>query len=265
MNKQTLTQLQNAGFSEKEAKIYLFLVENNGASVHEITSHTQLHRTTIYTVLLSLSIKGIITEIKKGKKKFFVPEHPQVLERVAGYKIQIAQNGLEAVQKAIPKLSQLFTAFQDKSQVTFYEGIEGVKNVFMRHVAEENKNSELRAFVDLKQLDTFMPQKFFREYIKNKERLNITARAIAPTSQKDFNFLLKTHLGVNEKYLVQVKYGDKNMFNFNGEILLFGKNKISFLSLLEEKPTAILVQDQGIYNMLSAIFEMTWQNLNNDK
>ncbi len=150
MNKQLITQLQSSGLSEKESKIYLFLIKNNGASANEITNAVKLHRTTVYNVLLSLAVKGLVTEIKKRKKKFFVPKHPQVLEKVAGYKIQIAKNSLKAVQKAIPKLSQLFTAFQDKSQVTFYEGVEDVKNIFIRYVAEENKNSELRAFADLK-------------------------------------------------------------------------------------------------------------------
>jgi predicted transcriptional regulator len=261
MNIHLLTQLQSAGFSEKEAKIYLFLVKNNGASANEISNITQLKRTTVYTVLLSLAVKGMVTEIKKGKKKFFVPEHPQVLERVVGYKLQIAQNGLQSIQKAIPKLSQLFTLFQDKSQVTFYEGLDGVKNIFMRHVAEENKNSELRAFADLKQLDKFMPHKFFRKYIKNKELLNITGRTIAPKSQKNFDFLSKTHKGISKKYLNKIKYSNTSMLNFKGEILLFGKNKVSFLSLSEEKPTAVLIQDKGVYDMMSAIFEMTWNNL----
>ncbi len=102
-----------------------------------------------------------------------------------------------------------------------------------------------------------MPQNFFREYIKNKERLNITGRAIAPKSQKNFDFLSKTNRGISEKYLIQIRYSNKNMFNFNGEILLFGGNKVSFLSLSEKKPTAILIQDNGTYNILSAIFEMT--------
>jgi sugar-specific transcriptional regulator TrmB len=262
MSQQILKQLQVSGLSEKESKVYFFLIENNAGSVNEISKMTHIQRTTVYTVLVSLEVKGLVTEVKKGKKKYFVPEHPQVLEKIANYKIQIASDSLMATQKAIPKLSQLFTAFQDKSLVTFYEGKEGVKNIFMRHVAEENKNSELRAFADLVRLDKFMPKDFFRNYIKRKEKLKITGRAIAPKSQRDFDFLSKTHAGINKKYLIEIKYGD-NMINFNGEILLFGKNKVSFLSLSEDKPTAILIQDKGTYDMLSSIFEMMWSSLPN--
>jgi len=261
MNRNSLEQLQNIGLSEKESLVYLFLIQSNGTTAGAISSTTGIARPTVYMTLTSLAIKGLVSEVKGKSKKFFIPEHPQILERIAGYKVTLANESLDSAQKAIPHLSQLFMAFQQESKVTFYEGEEGVRNIFMRHVAKENKNSELRAFINLNRLTKFMPKKFFREYVKRKEELNITGRGIAPESQRDFEFLAQTHFGVDKKYYPKIRYTTESVYSFEGEILLFGKNQISFLSLLEDKPTAILVQDQGTYDMLSAVFELAWLKL----
>lgn len=55
--------LQEIGLSEKEAQIYLALLQVDNDSIQGLSNRTKINRTTLYPVLESLSKKGLVSEI----------------------------------------------------------------------------------------------------------------------------------------------------------------------------------------------------------
>ena len=70
MDQKIIEKIQKIGLSDKEAKVYLYLLTSQGAYPSKVATETRLNRSTVYKILTSLSIKGLATEIEHGKKIF---------------------------------------------------------------------------------------------------------------------------------------------------------------------------------------------------
>jgi len=88
-------RLKKAGLSEKEALTYSALLATGGAYPSKIAEITKLNRTTIYKILETLSIRGLVTELEKKNKLFYQVEHPRNIEWYAQSQITIARRNLE--------------------------------------------------------------------------------------------------------------------------------------------------------------------------
>jgi len=71
--------LLELNFSEKEAQVYLALLELGGGKAHDIAKKTGLNRTTIYDIIEVLMQKGLISKYKKGASAHFNALEPRHL------------------------------------------------------------------------------------------------------------------------------------------------------------------------------------------
>ena len=67
-NKDLVQQLEKSGFTNKEALVYVTVLELGGAFPSRIAEYSGLRRSTVYNVLVTLSVRGLVNEIKKKKK-----------------------------------------------------------------------------------------------------------------------------------------------------------------------------------------------------
>ena len=72
--------LQEIGLSEKEAQMYLALLQVDSESIQELAKRTGINRTTVYPVLETLKKKGLVSEIQIGKKTYYSAASPERLE-----------------------------------------------------------------------------------------------------------------------------------------------------------------------------------------
>ena len=63
--------LEEIGLSEKEAKIYLALLQVDRDTIQDLATKTGINRTTVYPVLETLQKKGLVSE-STGRKKNIV-------------------------------------------------------------------------------------------------------------------------------------------------------------------------------------------------
>lgn len=91
-NTQLKLTLQNFGFSEKEADVYIGLLELGKGTVTEISRKAGINRTTGYDILNSLTNKGVVSVSGKEPKQEYAAESPDSIttylkrqaEKVAG-------------------------------------------------------------------------------------------------------------------------------------------------------------------------------------
>src|SRR4051794_40111974 len=95
---------EKVGLSEKEALVYSSLIKLGGAHPSKIAQDTKLNRSTVYKLLLDLSIKGLVNEIEKKNKIFYQIEKPSKLLKYAKDRVTLANDHLETVNKMIPDL-----------------------------------------------------------------------------------------------------------------------------------------------------------------
>src|SRR3989338_5838037 len=96
--------LRTLGFSEKEATVYVALLELGRGTVTEIARKAGINRTTGYDILDSLSNKGVVNVSGKEPKQEYAAQPP---EAVVTYLQREAEAAKERISKAEAFLPQL--------------------------------------------------------------------------------------------------------------------------------------------------------------
>jgi HTH-type transcriptional regulator, sugar sensing transcriptional regulator len=258
MNESMLSKINKAGLSDKEARVYAALAELGGAFPSKIAEVTKLNRSTTYKLLLDLSVKGLVNEIKKKNKLFYQIEKPENLIRYAKGQVTIANDNLEGAQKLIPELEGLYSAFNTKPKITYYEGIEGILSIYTDHISVKKKY-EMVAIAYATELEIVLPEKFFENYRRTKERIGITTRGIITDSVMNSTFVDRLYAGYKKEIIPEVRLVPAGKFPFKGEVTLYGVNKVSIVNFNKEHRTGLIIEDETIYNMMRTIFELAWK------
>jgi len=114
MNKSILTE---AGLTEREAEVYISLVELGSSSATQIIQKSGLHRAVVYDLLERLIEKGLVSHVIKGRKKFFESTNPLKL-------LEIIKEKENKIKTIIPQLIEL-SQFKGRLDVKIYKGKEG--------------------------------------------------------------------------------------------------------------------------------------------
>ncbi len=117
--------LEEIGLTDKEAKVYLALIEVDDDSVLSLARRTSINRTTIYPVLQTLIRKGLVSETQRGVKTHYRAEPPERLESVLERrKIEIDEQ-VKRLAEVVPRLRSQMRG-DSRPVVKYYEGKQGV-------------------------------------------------------------------------------------------------------------------------------------------
>ena len=95
--------LNKLGLSQKEQAIYKLILERDKISATDISLHTDINRTTVYSVVSDLIKKGLIMHDIGGKVAYYLPVRENELERV----IKEEKNKIEQKEKVIRDLQEV--------------------------------------------------------------------------------------------------------------------------------------------------------------
>ncbi len=253
-------KLERAGFSKKEAAIYVALLLTGGAYPSKISGITKLNRSTVYKTLEVLSIKGLVTELEKRNKLFYQVEKPKNIERLARSQITIAKRELESAETVLPILEGLYAQLENKPIVRFFEGEEGVLRVYADHVSVDNKY-EMLAFSNTSDLMQFITEDFRNDYIKKKAKLGITTRAILPDEELDMQYNETIYANIPKSIWPVLKHVPRAQFPYKSDVTIYGKNKVSIINFSEPQFSGTIIEDKTIHDMMAMIFELSWEGL----
>ena len=253
-------KLSKTGLSDKEAEIYAYLIEHGGAFPSAISKATGINRTTVYKILDTLSIRGLITELEKRKKLFYQAENPKSLDRFTDSQITIAKRAKESLEQVMPILEGLYRSSPNKPIVRFFEGKEGVFAIYRDHIAT-NKKYEMLAFSNTSEIVQFLSEDFKKEYLKIKARVGITTRVITPDDEVDIKYNEIVYKNFPKILQPKLKHISKKIFPFKGEITIYQENKVSIVNFNEPNVAGTIIEDQIIHDMMKMIFELSWKGL----
>ena len=259
INIDLVKKLEKSGFTDKEALIYVSLLELGGAFPSKIALYAGINRSTTYKILLNLSIRGIINEIEKKNKIFYQIEKPEKILRYSQNKLKQMEDSLETVKAVLPEIEGLYGSGQSRPKITYFDNTESILSIYTDMVTNQ-KPYEMLAFSAASELMDFVPEKFFANYVKEKERMGITTRGIIPDSEKDRKFNEIIFKDVSKKYWPQIKYIPRGKFPSSSEITVYGANKVSIINFKENQMTGLIIEDSSIHELLKTIFELSWNS-----
>jgi HTH-type transcriptional regulator, sugar sensing transcriptional regulator len=227
-----MEQLNQAGLTDNESKVYLALIDLGPSLAGQISRKTGLHRRTVYDITEMLIKKGLIGYILKNNRKLFQASNPDRL-------LEMIQEKQDILSPIVQELQQKFTKTKEKEETNFYKGKEGLKNIF-----EEQLNHKEILILGASPKAYEILKFYFGFYDKKRKAKKIKTRIIA-TDRKIKRIALSEIRYLPEKYSNPVSvniYGDKTA-----------------IILWASEPIAIVIKNKEVTEGYKNYFELMWR------
>lgn len=235
--------LKKIGLDEKEAQVYLTLLRLNKATAYLVALRSGLKRTTVYATLDDLVTKGFALKMPSEKKTVYFAKSPQECFAQAREKISEAEDFL-------PKLTALRKENEQDGGVSYYEGIDQIKEVYGKLLEEVSNNECFGFYGHLKEVPEIL-RKLTRDLDKDYISQKIKRRVIIADTESTKDYIKNAHtLGVDVKPL------SENLYDSNASIEVF-KNKVIIFSHRDLKAT--LIENPDVAKVIKQLFEITWK------
>ena len=258
-NETLIRHLEKTGLSEKAAIVYTTLLQMGGAYPSALATATHLNRSTIYKILLDLSVKGLVTEIERGKKLFYQIEKPEKLLRYSRNQSEMAREAYDKTRDLIPELEGIFSLNPHKPIIRYYPDAEGVVSIY-EDMVSENKKYEMVSFSHGEAFKNYLPKQSLFNFVKAKERNGITTRAIIPDTESNRTYNEDVFKGIKKEYWPNIRFVPQEVFPFEAEMTLYAGNKLAITKLRGDKLMGVVVEDKLVHDMFKMIFELLWKS-----
>lgn len=243
MEKLSSQLLQSLGLSPAQATVYLTALELGVSNMQQLARKSNVKRTSIYNFIDELKTKGFIVETKKKKRKVYSAVAPDQL-------VEIEKTRLAELERALPELRAIQNASRTKPRVTFYEGIEGIKEVYADTLQERK---EILAFEDLEHMSIGLPQSFYEWYPRERARRSIVFKSITRDSLEARRLTQHNRGLLRESKLIASA-------DWKTEINIYG-DKVAMMSLRTRVPFCVLIEDHDIAETLRTAWRELWNHL----
>ncbi|MBT4917658.1 hypothetical protein HN709_02590 [Candidatus Peregrinibacteria bacterium] len=259
MKSNLLDQLCQIGFTDSESQVYLELLSLGPQAVSVIAKRTSLNRTTTYSILKSLEVKGVVSSYTNATMKYFVANDPNSLVGYVDRKCKTFDYHRNNLLNLVPKFRCLSESFSlNKPVITYFEGIEGVKNVMFDALSAKDT---FRAYVCLDKWlksghgDFLIEFKDLRIFDKK-----IPLKTIVPDTPEVREFF-KEHYDMQCE-LTDILYVPASGM-FENEMNIYN-DKVSIIHLEKGSEYGVVIQDSQIAEMHRSMFDIMWQKFKNE-
>jgi HTH-type transcriptional regulator, sugar sensing transcriptional regulator len=233
------TLLKSLGFTDSEAKIYLLSLETGPSSVQDLAKKAKVSRVTTYAVIETLTERGLMSQVQKGKKMFYTAESPERLVSFVHTRVKQMESTLREVESLIGDLKLLQRG--EKPVVKMFEGKEGLKAIH-DDILQTNPDVILE-MTNNDALYALFSGEDFASYRKELDKRNIRHEGIVLSSQP-----LKAVPRVKASQISEKE------FSFFGNITIYA-HKVALTSL-QGKNISVLVESEIIAQSMKEMFRL---------
>ncbi len=237
--------LKQLGLNQKEQDVYLALLQMQKASINDLSLRAVTKRSTTYNIVYRLKNEGFISETDVGKKHFFVPNNPELV-------LSVLDEKKRHFKQELPAILSLYNTLPQKPKVAYFEGLEGIKQLYEDTLLSLGKGDTICAYVtndSVKFLDEYI-----QDYVKRRAAKGIVSRGILQETAG-----IKKYLQHNKEQLRESKTVSEQKFPLDNEINIYA-NKVIIITYKPE-PFGILIESKAVANTQRTIFEMAWKAL----
>lgn len=238
--------LTENGFTDKEAKIYLAVLEAGETLISRVAAKTLLKRTTVYSIVDDLQKRGIVTIQKRRGLQFVSALPPQIL-------VDRFKRAASMASDALPQLVEMAYASPLKPRIRFYEGMEGMKQVLREFTYSDPE----MVFTDYEKMPPEMFSFIRKELVPYRRKKKKFVRLIAPDNAVNRRVQQEDNADLHyaEHRLVRFPVPASNPIEF----LLYG-SKIGVLSFTKDESFGMIIDSPAIHNTLKNLFLLVWDN-----
>jgi len=232
--------------SEKEAKVYLTVLELWSAPASTIGRRSGIKRVTAYAILKDLQMKHIVSSVEKDGVHYFQVISPEKLKQKLIDKVS-------AFESIMPQLLANMDVYNNKPKIEYFEGISWLKEMYDDLLSSQ---SEICAFLSFEETPDELHDYLILDFLPRRIEKWIHAKVILPPHDKN-----QQYIWIDKDSLKESRMIDNTTFDFIWEINLYGPNKVMFASLSWEELSGVIFHSSKMYYSMKHIFDFTWNNL----
>jgi len=237
-----LESLKEFGLKEKEASVYLALLQMGEGRAHDIAHKANIARPTVYDILERLATEGLVGSYDKRKIRYYIANDPEQIKRNLAEK----QRTFESV---LPELKSLYNTLKSKPKISFFEGVEGIKTVFSDTLMAPNK--QLKGILSMDDLFKIPGREFMDDYVKRRVNLGFSLRVIRSKPKE----IAETWPTSNAEKR-ELRYAPVSMV-FEMTTYIYG-NKVGIISTAKEN-FGMIIESEEFARTMDFLFEALWQ------
>ncbi len=244
MKKRSQDILAAVGLTSHEAEVYGAMLGAGPLSISNIVRASGLHRPAVYVALPTLITKGLIATALTGRRKFYVAEEPEKLEK-------LFEEREKQFKDALIEFGRTYHKKKTKPTIKVLEGKEGLRSV-LTDLAHTMKPGETFYRASSRNLGTdverFVPREFrtLRD-AKKLEQLVITNSGLKANPHKK-------RIECFSKMIPQ----SEDPFTYDIAQLIYG-DKVAFVDYKEE--TALVIDNPRFARFSERIFRSLFKRL----
>ncbi|MEK9153387.1 MAG: helix-turn-helix domain-containing protein [Patescibacteria group bacterium] len=245
-NQNLQTTLAELGFSEKETKVYVALLELGAGTASEIARSAGILRTTAYNILDVLTGKGLAKLTGKEPKQEYVAEPPEKIADYLKKEIKGYQEKLARASELTPQLKSIHNV-ANRPKIKFYEGKQGLIDVYEDTLTS---HEPIRAYAAIDDMHQALPD-YFPDYHKRRAKKGIAIRGIVPKT-----VMSEERAKHNKAERRDIAFVPADKYYFSPEINIYD-NKVMIASWREK--LGIIIESAEIADAMKKIYELAWQ------
>lgn len=236
--------VNDLGFSEKKASVYLTLVRFGEMSASQVAKRANLKRTTVYNILPELLNEGYIAKTKTSGNTVYFVNKVEDLERFFNEK----KNRVTAL---VSELKKSVGSFDFQPKISIYEGVGGMKKYYQDIIDSVKPGENILTFINSDTLDFFVPEKLVKHYVDQRIKKRVQNLIISPPGEVFTTWNESASSELRQMKMVQFPYSD-----FSGDLKIYG-NKISLISY-KENFFALTIESKELSILHRSMFYIMW-------
>lgn len=234
--------------TKKEERVIGALYKLGDSPISKIAKETLLNRTALYHTIEELLKKGLVTKITKESGAYFQPISLVDYKTWAKRQIEDVSTQTEHLESWLStQKKELPTLYSD---IKYFEGIEGVKNLYADSW-RDNKDKTICAITDYDKAYKTLNDYFEKEYFPNRVSHGVSVKSLLPKSISG-----KKDLSRAKELMRDMRF--LNIFKDLGiEINIYG-SKVSIVTFDEKKPSGVIIKNEIIAKAFKDIFRYLW-------
>jgi|CXWK01.1.fsa_nt_gi sugar-specific transcriptional regulator TrmB len=239
------------GLGDKEARVYLALLELEAARANEISKKTSINRSSTYVVIESLKKKGLVSMSPDKSVQAYIAASPEMLlqnaKEQSDRSIKIKNN----IEELLPELRALHKETAYKPKVIVFEGEEALKMSYHSTF----KSKKFRIFKNLDEMKAVVPEDYIKNDSEKRKKEGVKMLLIAPDTKNNSEIVAeyKKYKSPDEFVLIP-----KNKFSSSNKNIGIGiyDDRVKFASGKDK--FSIFIVNQAIADTLRDLFDLAW-------
>ncbi len=253
--KKIFLYLNQLGFSELEAKIYISLLQQGSMTVKELAQMIKMNRTAMYSYLNTLIERGIVIKIIKGSHKTFAAIEPEHLHFLIDNKL----DAIRLLDTEFPDIVHSINASlvrdtpDQPMTIKHYKGKHNAKEIYY----EAFKADTVCTFVRLTEKEGLFASNaitFDEAFAKNKKLVMKEIFYNSPVAARD---ALALSRNTKNKYQFKIMPDDVKL---DGDDILIYNGKLVIITHKGDFDCVVL-QNPNYYNNFKELFNFMWRML----